>query len=99
MDMTRMTAGRGLFRRRRGLTYVCVLWVAATRPAGAEAPPARETPIMTPGRSVAANDQSSSIVTNPAILGFLVSTEARWMWVSTGDGSPVPGRGHAFDLA
>src|SRR5436190_12664602 len=65
----------------------------------AEEPPHRETPVATPGRSIASNDQSSSISTNPANLGFLPATEARWTWVKTGDGSPVPGRGHAIDLA
>ena len=65
----------------------------------AEAPPPRETPIFAPGRSIAANDQSSAIVTNPANLGYLVSSEARWTWVRTGDASPVPTRGQAFDLA
>jgi protease-4 len=61
--------------------------------------PRREAPVLAPGRSVAANDQSSAISTNPANLGFLVSSELRWTWVKTGDGSPDPSRGHAFDLA
>jgi protease-4 len=65
----------------------------------ADPPPARETPILPPGRSIAANDQSSAIATNPANLGYLTSTEARWTWVKTGDGSPVPSRGHSFDFA
>src|SRR4051794_30505876 len=62
-------------------------------------PPRRESPVITPGRSIAANDQSSAISTNPANLGYLVSSELRWTWVKTGEGSPDPGRGHAFDLA
>jgi len=65
----------------------------------ADPPPRRETPTPTPGRSVASNDQSSATSTNPANLGYLVSSEARWTWVKTGEGSPVPGRGHAIDLA
>src|SRR6266566_4504483 len=65
----------------------------------AEEPPRRETPVPTPGRSIASNDQASSISTNPANLGFLPAPEARWTWVKTGDGSPMPGRGHAIDLA
>jgi protease-4 len=59
----------------------------------------RETTIFPPARSIASNDQSSALATNPANLGFLASTELRWNWVRTGGGSPVPARGHAFDLA
>jgi protease-4 len=65
----------------------------------AEEPPRREGLVPAPGRSIAANDQSSAIATNPANLGFLPSSELRWTWVKTGEDSPVPGRGHAFDLA
>ena len=65
----------------------------------ADPPPPRQTTIVPPGRSIAANDQSSAIATNPANLGFLVSTEARWTWVRSGSASPQPGRGHSFDLA
>src|SRR5262245_48247053 len=65
----------------------------------ADPPPRRETNILAPGRSVAANDQSSAIATNPANLGYLASSELRWTWVKTSDGSPDPSRGHAFDLA
>src|SRR5215831_8269327 len=61
--------------------------------------PQRESGILAPGRSVAANDQSSAIATNPANLGYLASSELRWTWVKTGEGSPDPSRGHAFDLA
>jgi protease-4 len=81
------------------LSCACTLFTAAIHTVFAEDPPRRETPVVTPGRSIASNDQSSAISTNPANLGFLVSTEARWTWVRTSDGSPVPGRGHAFDLA
>jgi protease-4 len=65
----------------------------------ADPPPRRETTVIAPGRSVAANDESSTIATNPANLGYLPSSELRWTWVRTGDGSPDPSRGHAFDLA
>jgi hypothetical protein len=69
------------------------------RPCGAGRPSAAPSARATPGRSIASNDQSSATSTNPANLGYLVSSEARWTWVKTGEGSPVPGRGHAFDLA
>jgi len=55
--------------------------------------------VPAPGRSIASNDQASAIAVNPANLGFLVSPQLRWTWVRTGEGSPDPGRGHAFDLA
>jgi protease-4 len=71
----------------------------APRVLKADPPPPRETAIFPPGRSIATNDQSSAIATNPANLGYLVTTEARWTWVRTGGASPVPSRGHAFDLA
>jgi protease IV len=73
--------------------------ITATRSTFADYPPQRETPIPAPGRSVAANDQSSAISTNPANLGFLSSSEVRWTWVRTSEDSRVPARGHAFDFA
>jgi protease-4 len=80
------------------LSVAFVLTAAGER-AFAEDPPQRETPIPSPGRSIAANDQSSAITTNPANLGFLTTSEARWTWVRTGEESRVPARGHAFDFA
>jgi protease IV len=65
----------------------------------AEPPPQRETLVPTPGRSIAGNDQSSTISLNPANLAFMPSSEIRWTWVRTGQESPQPGRGHAFDFA
>lgn len=67
--------------------------------ASAVEPPIREDRIPTPGRSVAGNDQASATVTNPANLAFLPSTELRWTWVRTGQGSVSPLRGHSFDFA
>src|SRR6185503_5508437 len=80
------------------LTIALVLATTA-RSTLADYPPARETPIGAPGRSIAANDQSSAISTNPANLGFLPSSEVRWTWVRTSEESRVPARGHAFDFA
>jgi protease IV len=78
---------------------VALLSTGAAQRALADYPPARPTPIAAPGRSIAANDQSSAISTNPANLGFLPSSEARWTWVRTSEDSRVPARGHAFDFA
>ena len=78
---------------------VALLLTAAAGGALADYPPARETPVPAPGRSIASNDQSSAISTNPANLGFLPSSEVRWTWVRTSEDSRVPARGHAFDFA
>src|SRR5689334_2483648 len=85
----------------RSLAFSSIALVLATvgRSTFADYPPQRETPIPSPGRSVAANDQSSAISTNPANLGYLPSSEARWTWVRTSEDSRVPARGHAFDFA
>jgi len=61
-------------------------------------PPVREDRLPVPGRSVASNDQSSAIAQNPANLAFLPAAELRWTWIRTGQASPNPLRGHAFDL-
>jgi protease-4 len=89
-------------RRPRAIGFgvaVSLLALTTLKAGMADPQPRRETPVPTPGRSIASNDEGSATSTNPANLGFLVSSEARWMWVKTGEGSPVPGRGHAFDLA
>ena len=81
------------------LASIALVLTTTTGSTFADYPPQRETPIPSPGRSVAANDQSSAISTNPANLGFLPSSEARWTWVRTSEDSRVPARGHAFDFA
>src|SRR6185436_16162347 len=92
---------KGSFRMRRALfgLSALVFFTAAPAPARAEPLPIRVATIPAPGRSVAADDQSSAIALNPANLGYLASSEARWTWVNTSDGSKQPERGHAFDLA
>jgi protease-4 len=54
--------------------------------------------VPVPGRSIAGNDESSAVATNPANVAFLPAWEARFTWVRTGASSPDPGRGQAFDL-
>jgi protease-4 len=78
---------------------VALVSTAPTSGNAQDYPPARQTPIAAPGRSIASNDQSSAISTNPANLGFLPTSEARWTWVRTSENSLVPARGHAFDFA
>src|SRR5688572_5993186 len=78
---------------------LALLLTAVSGSALADYPPARQTPIGAPGRSIAANDQSSAIALNPANLGFLTTSEVRWTWVRTSEDSRIPARGHAFDFA
>jgi protease-4 len=66
--------------------------------AQADVGPPRAVGLPMPGRPIASNDQASAVASNPANLGYLVSPELRWTWVRTREGSPDPGRGHAFDL-
>jgi protease-4 len=91
------------YRKTLRLSFPCLaialVLAGAVDRARADDAPGRETPIPAPGRSVAANDQSSAIVTNPANLAFLPSSEFRWTWVRTSEDSRVPNRGHAFDFA
>ena len=94
------------FRRWRGKETTSVgRWVLATAlalvagDAHAIEPPVREDRLPVPGRSVVSNDQASAIAQNPANLAFLPAAELRWTWIRTGQGSPSPLRGHAFDLA
>ncbi|MET0594779.1 MAG: signal peptide peptidase SppA [Polyangiaceae bacterium] len=86
---------------RSGLAALSAALVSSATFSGnaADYPPARQTAIPTPGRSIAANDQSSAISTNPANLGFLATSEARWTWYRPSESSLTPARGHAFDFA
>lgn len=55
--------------------------------------------IPTPGRSLAGNDDASTIAKNPANLGFLPAPELRWLWYRTAQDTNQPNRGHSVDLA
>jgi protease IV len=97
--MNHLRTRRNAPRARNASLPSAVLLAAVSGSALADYPPARQTPIGAPGRSIAANDQSSAIALNPANLGFLATSEARWTWVRTSEDSRVPARGHAFDFA
>lgn len=83
--------------RRSALLTALALTMSAGSSHAAE-PPIREDRLPVPGRSLAGNDQASAIESNPANLAFLPAAELRWTWIRTGQGSPSPLRGHAFDL-
>jgi protease-4 len=51
------------------------------------------------GKSPVSNDDSSSLVQNPANLGFLPASELRWSSVYLNEQAHVPWQGHAFALA
>lgn len=86
----------------RRTVRACSLFIAAffaAAPVSADPPVRTQAGVPVPGRSVAGSDQASAIAQNPANLAFLPAPELRWTWVRTGDASPYPDRGHAFDLA
>ncbi len=70
-----------------------------TRAASGEEPfPGRAERILSPGRSVIAEDSAESLVLNPANLGQLPGPEVRWTGVRCPDTRRVA-CGHAIDLA
>jgi protease-4 len=69
------------------------------RPAQADPLPVSADRIATPGRSVAGDDTSQAVVTNPANLAWLPAPEFRWTWVRCPDEAVMTGCGHAWELA
>jgi protease-4 len=51
------------------------------------------------GKSPVSNDDSSSLVQNPANLAFLPATELRWSSAYLNESARVPWQGHAFAFA
>ncbi len=76
------------------LTLGCGLGLAAS--AAAQTPNDRPTPIPAFGRSIVSGDDTTSLVNNPALLGFLPGGEFRWSSVYLDDQALVPWQGHAF---
>lgn len=61
--------------------------------------PARAERLPAFGRSVAATDDATAIVLNPANLAFLPASELRWSSVYLNERALVPWQGHAFTFA
>ncbi|HEY4120443.1 MAG TPA: signal peptide peptidase SppA [Byssovorax sp.] len=89
--------------RRPRLAHLAALaLIGASVPAitaSALPPPRASDPVPDPGKHIASDDDSSSIAVNPANLAFMPGGELRWNTTWTGDASPLPNRGHSFDLA
>src|SRR4051794_19146890 len=51
------------------------------------------------GKSPVTNDDSSSLVQNPANLGLMPAAELRWSSLYLNEQARVPWQGHAFALA
>ncbi len=56
------------------------------------------TPLPALGRSIATNDDTTSLVTNPANLAFIPGAEFRWSSIYLDESNAVPWQGHAFGL-
>jgi protease IV len=59
----------------------------------------RPTPLPAYGRSLAANEDSTALVQNPANLAFLQGAELRWQAAFLDEIAIVPQQGHSFSLA
>lgn len=64
----------------------------------AVAPP-RPAQLPSLGRSVAATDDSTALLLNPANMAFLEASELRWSSIYLDDRALVPFQGHAFSFA
>ncbi|HVJ15411.1 MAG TPA: signal peptide peptidase SppA [Polyangiaceae bacterium] len=62
----------------------------------AQTPVDRPTPIPAFGRSIVSGDDTTALVNNPALLGFLPASEFRWSSVYLDDKALVPWQGHAL---
>jgi protease-4 len=65
-------------------------------PLFAQTPVARPTPLPAFGRSLVGNEDTTSLVQNPANLAFLSGGEFRWSSVYLNESAQVPYQGHAF---
>jgi protease-4 len=76
-----------------------VLGALATASLGsAQVPDDRPTPLPAFGRSIVSDQDSSSIVLNPANVALIPSWELRWQGTFLHDLAVVPWQGHAFAL-
>lgn len=64
--------------------------------AAAQEPVQRTTRLPALGRSIAASDDTTALVLNPANLAFMPSSELRWSAIFLDETNQVPWQGHAF---
>jgi protease IV len=81
----------------RPLTLLAVAGLAG--PSSAQSPVVQQQRLPELGRSIASTDDSTSLVLNPANLGFLPGSELRWTGTFMPDDVLVPWRGHAVAMA
>jgi protease-4 len=55
--------------------------------------------VVSPGRSMVADDTGEAVVLNPANLAYLPAPELRWTWVRCPDEAVMVGCGHAIEGA
>src|SRR5580692_7152969 len=53
--------------------------------------------VVAPGRSVASEDTTESVVLNPANLAWLPAPELRWTWIDCPNDAQKVGCGHAWE--
>lgn len=77
-----------------------VTLLAASSEALPQAPPPRASDgISLPSQSIAATDDASAVLLNPANLAFSPGLEARFLGLYLGDESRTPARGYSLDAA
>jgi len=77
---------------------LCAGLLSAGR-ASAQFPADQPTRLPALGRSAVSDDDSTSLVVNPANLGFMPGAELRWTGMFMNEGSTATYQGHAFALA
>jgi protease IV len=80
-------------------TLLLALGLLAARRGSAQFPTDQPTRLPALGRSAVSNDDSTSLVVNPANLGFMPGAELRWTGQFMNEEATAPYQGHAFALA
>src|SRR6478609_8199949 len=75
------------------------LGLLSARRAGAQFPADQPTRLPALGRSAVSDDDSTSLVVNPANLGFMPGAELRWTGMFLNEDALATYQGHAFALA
>ncbi|HYQ28621.1 MAG TPA: S49 family peptidase, partial [Polyangiaceae bacterium] len=75
------------------------LGLLSARRAGAQFPADQPTRLPALGRSAVSDDDSTSLVVNPANLGFMPGAELRWTGMFLNEDATATYQGHAFALA
>lgn len=89
-----------MFRSVRHLGYTGFLALACFWSASASAQSVFQRPnaLPAPGRDAVGSTDTTAVVMNPAVLGFLPGAEFRWTGVFLNESSQLPQQGHAFAL-